>query len=268
MSTSSALSSHLNSHSHHLITTTNALSTSLQLNLTSSTTSSASSSPSLTSLLHQKLTTNNNKSIGAPSMRLDVAPSTNQMRNQSYYHQSSDKNRGQINNHQHQNIQNNNEKKVILNDIAAGLANAVALAVSDAVSSVQQQINHSQERGIAQNNPSPSNTSSQQSPRELPQNPPPPPPSPPQQPAHQQQFSQLRQQLESKNPPQPLQNQTILRKRLSNLNIEAAVTHAVNNYLNTTIKNNQKFSTTRQQLNQDENVILVDDFGKRTINSI
>lgn len=235
---------HLHHNHSQLISTTNP-----SLNLTSS--SGSASSPSLTSLLHQKLTTNNN----------------NQLRNQSYYHQSiSDKNRGQIcliRNNQHQNLQNNNnEKKIILNDIAAGLCVAVAAAVSDAVSSVQQQINHSQERGIAQNNITPSlaNTSSappQQSPRDT---------STPQQP--QQQFSQLRQQLESKSPPQPIQNQTILRKRLSNLNIEAAVTHAVNNYLNTTIKNTHKFSGARQQLSQDENVILVDDFAKRGINSV
>lgn len=121
------------------------------------------------------------------------------------------------------------DKQIILNDIASGLASAVAYAVSDAVSSVQQQMNNQQ---INQNQ------------RKIE------PPTPPR--YH---FSHLRQQLESREPSHGT-NGTILRKRLSNINIEAAVASAVNRYLTTTIKNNQKL--TRNQLNHDENVILVD----------
>lgn len=116
------------------------------------------------------------------------------------------------------------DKQVMLNDIASGLASAVAAAVSDAVSSVHQH----QERRLE--------------------------PAPPTR-----HFSHLRQQLESKEPSHngtggP--HSTILRKRLSNINIEAAVASAVNRYLTTTIKNNQKL--TRNQLDHDENVILID----------
>lgn len=125
------------------------------------------------------------------------------------------------------------DKQVMLNDIASGLATAVAAAVSDAVSSVHQQMNN-QERRLE--------------------------PAPPAPPRHH--FSHLRQQLESKEPsynsggPGGTTHSTILRKRLSNINIEAAVASAVNRYLTTTIKNNQKL--TRNQLDHDENVILVD----------
>lgn len=143
---------------------------------------SISSTLSLTSLLHQKLTTNND-------------------------------------------LQKVNQKQVLLNDIASGLANAVAVAVSNAVSNI--------------------NNNSQQHQEVLRQQ--------LQQPAHlhqqlhldpqkNQQFSHLRQQLESKEPTtyHHLNNQNILRKRLSNINIEAAVASAVNRYLATTIKNNQE----------------------------
>lgn len=120
-------------------------------------------------------------------------------------------------------------KQIVLNDIATGLAQAVAVAVSDAVSSVHQQMNNQEihQRRIEH-------------------------------------FSHLRQQLESQsqsgtttNTSSNNNNSTILRKRLSNINIEAAVTTAVNRYLTTTIKNNQKL--TRNQLQQDENIILVDE---------
>lgn len=118
-----------------------------------------------------------------------------------------------------------------MNDIASGLASAVAAAVSDAVSSVHQQMNN-QERRLE--------------------------PAPPAPPRHH--FSHLRQQLESKEPSYNggggTTHSTILRKRLSNINIEAAVASAVNRYLTTTIKNNQKL--TRNQLDHDENVILID----------
>jgi hypothetical protein len=123
------------------------------------------------------------------------------------------------------------DKQVMLNDIASGLASAVAAAVSDAVSSVHQQMNN-QERRLE--------------------------PAPPAPPRHH--FSHLRQQLESKEPSYNggggTTHSTILRKRLSNINIEAAVASAVNRYLTTTIKNNQKL--TRNQLDHDENVILID----------
>lgn len=123
------------------------------------------------------------------------------------------------------------DKQVILNDIASGLASAVAIAVSEAVSSVHQQMNN-QEMNQRRAEPTP----------------------PPRQ-----HFSHLRQQLEAKEPAlhhSSGSNSTILRKRLSNINIEAAVATAVNRYLTTTIKNNQKL--TRNQLDHDENVILVD----------
>lgn len=125
------------------------------------------------------------------------------------------------------------DKQVMLNDIASGLATAVAAAVSDAVSSVHQQMNN-QERRLE--------------------------PAPLAPPRHH--FSHLRQQLESREPSYNSggtggpTHSTILRKRLSNINIEAAVASAVNRYLTTTIKNNQKL--TRNQLDHDENVILVD----------
>jgi hypothetical protein len=106
-----------------------------------------------------------------------------------------------------------------MNDIAAGLAHAVSHAVSESL------IHHKN---------STTNSPAQQMLRG----------------EGGQQFSQLRQQLESKTPVQPPQ-QTILRKRLSNLNIEAAVTHAVNDYLNTTIKTQDKFNQ-----NQQENVAI------------
>lgn len=118
----------------------------------------------------------------------------------------------------------------MLNDIASGLASAVALAVSDAVSSVHQQMNN-QEMNMNQQ-------------RRIE-----PPPT-------RHHFSHLRQQLESNEPSYHGTNSTILRKRLSNINIEAAVASAVNRYLTTTIKNNQKL--TRNQLDHDENVIMID----------
>ena len=119
------------------------------------------------------------------------------------------------------------DKQVMLNDIASGLASAVAIAVSDAVSSVHQQMNN-QEINQRRLDPPP--------------------------PRHH--FSHLRQQLESNEPSYHGTNSTILRKRLSNINIEAAVATAVNRYLTTTIKNNQKM--TRNQLDHDENVIMID----------
>lgn len=143
------------------------------------------STPSLTSLLHQKLTTNNVE--------------------------------------HHQKV---NQKQFLLNDIASGLANAVAVAVSNAVSNI--------------------NNNSQQHQEVLRQQLQQPPPSPPislqPDPQKSQQFSHLRQQLESREPTtyHHLNNQNILRKRLSNINIEAAVASAVNRYLATTIKNNQE----------------------------
>lgn len=151
--------------------------------------SSSSSPPTLTSLLHQKLTTTNTQTHPEPPK--PVAPA---------------------------------DKQVILNDIASGLASAVSRAVSEAVSSVQQQMNNQERR----------------------HDPPPP----------RHHFSHLRQQLEAKEPSYHGTNSTILRKRLSNINIEAAVASAVNRYLSTTIKNNQKM--TRNQLDHDENVIMVD----------
>lgn len=165
--------------------------------------------PTLTSLLHQKLTTN--------------AP-TNHQQLQHIHHMH----------HQPKPVAPATaDKQVILNDIASGLASAVAIAVSEAVSSVQQQINN-QEMNQRRAEPA----------------------SPPRQ-----HFSHLRQQLEAKEPAlhhtsSSGSNSTILRKRLSNINIEAAVATAVNRYLTTTMKNNQKL--TRNQLDHDENVILVD----------
>lgn len=160
---------------------------------------SSSSPPTLTSLLHQKLTTNT-------------------------------LNPHQLQQHQEPKpvVSASADKQVILNDIASGLASAVAIAVSDAVSSVHQQMNN-QEMNQRRLDPHP--------------------------PRHH--FSHLRQQLESKEPSYHGTNSTILRKRLSNINIEAAVATAVNRYLTTTIKNNQKM-TTRNQLDHDENVILID----------
>lgn len=139
---------------------------------------SISSAPSLTSLLHQKLTTNN----------------------------------------EHQKV---NQKQVLLNDIASGLANAVAVAVSNAVSNINSNTQQHQHQEVLR--------------QQLQQ------PLPDPQKNHQQ-FSHLRQQLESKEPTtyHHLNNQNILRKRLSNINIEAAVASAVNRYLATTIKNNQE----------------------------
>lgn len=148
---------------------------------------SISSTPSLTSLLHQKLTTNNVE--------------------------------------HHQKV---NQKQVLLNDIASGLANAVAVAVSNAVSNINNnsQQHHNQEvlRQQLQQPPSTPPISLQPDPQKS------------------QQFSHLRQQLESREPTtyHHLNNQNILRKRLSNINIEAAVASAVNRYLATTIKNNQE----------------------------
>lgn len=156
---------------------------------------SSSSPPTLTSLLHQKLT-------NTPNHHQDHQPKPV--------------------------VSASADKQVILNDIASGLASAVAIAVSDAVSSVHQQMNN-QEMNQRRLDPPP--------------------------PRHH--FSHLRQQLESKEPSYHGTNSTILRKRLSNINIEAAVASAVNRYLTTTIKNNQKM-TTRNQLDRDENVMLVE----------
>lgn len=168
---------------------------------------SSTSPPTLTSLLHQKLTTSNSPNHHQPQ---------------------------QLNHHQHQQLQPkpvvsaSADKQEMLNDIASGLASAVRIAVSDAVSSVHQQMNN-QEMIQRRVDPTPTRHH----------------------------FSHLRQQLESKEPSyHGTANSTILRKRLSNINIEAAVASAVNRYLTTTIKNNQKM--TRNQLDHDENVILID----------
>lgn len=161
-------------------------------------TSQLSSPPTLTSLLHQKLTTNT-----------------------------------QTNHQPKPVVSTSADKQVILNDIASGLASAVALAVSDAVSSVHQQMNNQEMNMNPQRRIDP--------------------------PPTRHHFSHLRQQLESNEPSYHgtnNNNSTILRKRLSNINIEAAVASAVNRYLTTTIKNNQKL--TRNQLDHDENVILID----------
>lgn len=166
--------------------------------------SSTSPPPTLTSLLHQKLTTTN----------------IHEHHTQRYHQEHQPK----------PVVSASADKKVILNDIASGLASAVAIAVSDAVSSVQQQMNNQE------NNQNQRRTE---------------PPEP-----VRNHFSHLRQQLESREPSSHGSNSTILRKRLSNINIEAAVASAVNRYLTTTIKNNQKL--TRNQLDQDENVILVE----------
>jgi 3-phenylpropionate/cinnamic acid dioxygenase small subunit len=155
--------------------------------------SSLSPPPTLTSLLHQKLTTN--------------APHNHQQHHPKPVTSAS------------------TDKHVMLNDIASGLASAVAIAVSDAVSSVHQMNNQE----MNQRRLEPTTT--------------------------RQHFSHLRQQLESKQPTFHGTQSTILRKRLSNVNIEAAVASAVNRYLTATIKNNQKL--TRNQLDHDENVILV-----------
>ena len=144
--------------------------------------------------------------------------------------------------HQHHQQQQPKDKQVILNDIASGLASAVAIAVSDAVSSVHQQMNNQEIINQRRLEAPPL----QQQPTVAP--------------APRHHFSHLRQQLESKEPSYGGggggTNSTILRKRLSNINIEAAVASAVNRYLTTTIKNNQKM--TRNQLDHDENVILID----------
>jgi hypothetical protein len=228
---------------------------------TTTTTTTTTTTPSLTSLLHQKLTTNvnqyeSNKTLSPPSP-------TNAI----------------------------NQKQILLNDIASGLANAVAVAVSNAVSSVHQQMNN-QELSRQQQQPQQLPQQQQQQPQQQQQQ--------LQQQQHQHQFSHLRQQLESKEPnayndhqqqqhhhhqhlQQHLQQQhqhlqqqhqqhqqqhsgnAILRKRLSNINIEAAVATAVNRYLTATIKNNQKL--TSQPMEQDDAVIAVDGNG-RLINSV
>jgi hypothetical protein len=156
--------------------------------------SSLSPPPTLTSLLHQKLTTN----TPDHQQHQPLKPETSTFA----------------------------DKHVMLNDIATGLASAVFIAVSDAVSSVHQQMNN---QVMNQRQLEPTTT--------------------------RQHFSHLRQQLESKQPAFHGTQSTILRKRLSNINIESAVASAVNRYLTTTIKNNQKL--TRNQSNHDENVILV-----------
>lgn len=170
MSASSSASTSLSVHSSHNL---NVMSPSQQQQQ-----QSISSTPSLTSLLHQKLTTNND----------------------------------------HQKV---NQKQVLLNDIASGLANAVAVAVSNAVSNINSSSQQHQNQEVLRQQlqqPLPDHQKSQQ------------------------QFSHLRQQLESREPTtyHHLNNQNILRKRLSNINIEAAVASAVNRYLATTIKNNQE----------------------------
>lgn len=135
---------------------------------------STSLTPSLTSLLHQKLTTNNN------------------------------------NDHQQKKA---SSKQVLLNDIASGLADAVAVAVSDAVSSVQQKkCNNLLQQSIQQNQPPSEHQHSEQT-----------------------TFSHLRHQLESKD-----QQQHALRKNLTNINIEVAVASAVNRYLTSTINKNYR----------------------------
>lgn len=159
---------------------------------------SSNSPPTLTSLLHQKLTTSN-------------------LSNDQY----------QTNQQAQPTVSASADKQEKLNDIASGLESSaflesVALAVSDAVTSVHQQMT-TQELSL---------------------------PS-----CHH--FSHLRQQLESKEPSfHSTSNSTILRKRLSSINIGVAVASAVNQYLTTTIKNNQK--CIRNQLNHDENIVLVD----------
>lgn len=124
-------------------------------------------STSLTSLLHQKLTTNKNND----QQQMQVS-----------------------------------SKQVLLNDIASGLADAVAVAVSDAVSSVQQKK---------------CNNLLQQQQQQQPE---------------QTTFSHLRHQLESKDQ----QQQHALRKNLTNINIEVAVASAVNRYLTSTINKNYR----------------------------
>jgi hypothetical protein len=137
-----------------------------------------------------------------------------------------------------------NKKKVLLNDIASGLANAVALAVSNAVSSVHHQIKNQSEVQSKM--------------------------------ITIQQYSELRQQLETNEPNTPEYDRDVLthnenhqqqlsgninlRKRLSNISIEAAVATAVNRYLTTTIKQNQALTPTtnvERQLMQDENTLSV-----------
>lgn len=158
-------------------------------------TSQVSSPPTLASLLHQKL-------------------STNQQNNNHLHHQPKPVVPASV------------DKQLMLNDIASGLASSISAAVSDAVSSVHQQMNNQEinQRRLE---------------------------SPP--PRHH--FSHLRQQLESSEPPCHSSN-TIFRKRLSNINIEAAVASAVNRYLSSTIKNNHKLS--QNQMNHDENAIVID----------
>lgn len=150
---------------------------------------SISLTPSLTSLLHQKLTTSNNNN----------------------------------NNNDHQK-QAASSKQILLNDIATGLADAVAVAVSDAVSSVQQQkFNLLQSQSI--------------------------------QPVEQseQAFSHLRHQLESKD---QQQQQHAIRKNLTNINIEVAVASAVNRYLTSTISKNYRGENEIEQVNDNKVISL------------
>lgn len=151
---------------------------------------SISLTPSLTSLLHQKLTTSNN-------------------------------NNNNNNDHQKQAA---SSKQILLNDIATGLADAVAVAVSDAVSSVQQQkFNLLQSQSI--------------------------------QPVEQseQAFSHLRHQLESKD---QQQQQHAIRKNLTNINIEVAVASAVNRYLTSTISKNYRGENEIEQVNDNKVISL------------
>lgn len=159
----------------------------------------SSSPPTLTSLLHQKLTTSKSPHYHPHHLQ------QSQFQSKPVVSVSAD-------------------KQVMLNDIATGLASAVAIAVSDAVSSVNHQMNN-QETNHSLIYPQPLRHH----------------------------FSHLRQQLESEEQTSNgFSHSTILRKRLSNINIEAAVASAVNRYLTTTIKNNQKIA--RNQLDHDKNV--------------
>jgi uncharacterized membrane protein YkoI len=180
--------------------------------------------PSLTSLLHQKLiTTDSNIN------KQQLQSSSNQ--------------------------QPNANRKQILSNIASGLALAVSNAVSKAVSSVHQQMNNQEVTRQQQQQ-------QQQQQQLLP---------------HQQ---LIRQQLEIKEPnsynDREISNQNnqqeqqqsgsgsggnnvILRKRLSNINIEAAVATAVNRYLSSTIQNNQILTSesAKRKLDQDDNIITI-----------
>lgn len=103
----------------------------------------------------------------------------------------------------------------VLNDIASGLANVVRAAVNDAVRYSGASTNA---RALVMSSPRVSSVQQHQ---------------------QQQHYSQLRQQLESQQP------------RLSNLNIEAALSSAVNSYLSNEIKSADEFGP--QQRNQVKN---------------